>query len=113
MLLAGQKSGIVYALDPAKKGEIVWQTRVGKGGTNGGVQWGMATDGQRVYAAVSDVGRTRQTNPVDTRRFVLDPKQGGGLTALRVADGSRDWHVSPAPCPAARPPDAVPLNPAR
>src|SRR5262249_53765208 len=29
LLLAGQKSGVVYALDPEKKGEIVWQLRVG------------------------------------------------------------------------------------
>ena len=111
VLLAGQKSGIVYALDPAKKGEIVWQTRVGQGGINGGVQWGMATDGQRVYASVSDVGRTRQTNPLDPRRYVLDPKQGGGVTALRVADGSRDWHVSPAPCPAGAPSGCSPSQP--
>jgi polyvinyl alcohol dehydrogenase (cytochrome) len=111
VLLAGQKSGIVYALDPAKKGEIVWQTRVGKGGTNGGVQWGMATDGQRVYASVSDVGSTRQTNAFDTRRFTLDPTQGGGVTALHVADGSRNWHVSPVPCPAGTPAGCSPAQP--
>ena len=46
VVLAGQKSGVVYALDPDKKGEIVWQARVGKGGTIGGVQWGMSSDGQ-------------------------------------------------------------------
>jgi polyvinyl alcohol dehydrogenase (cytochrome) len=111
LLLAGQKSGIVYALDPAKKGEIVWQTRVGQGGTNGGVQWGMATDGQRVYAAISDVGRTRQNNPLDTRRYVLDPKQGGGVTALRVADGSQVWRVAPAPCPEGAPAGCSPAQP--
>lgn len=111
VLLAGQKSGMVYALDPAKKGEIVWQTRVGQGGTNGGVQWGMATDGQRVYASVSDVVSTRQTDPFDTRRFTLDPKQGGGVTALRVADGSRSWHVSPVPCPQGAPTGCSPAQP--
>ena len=111
LLLAGQKSGIVYALDPAKKGELVWQTRVGQGGTNGGVQWGMATDGQRVYAAVSDVGRTRQNNPLDTRRYVLDPKQGGGVTALRIADGSQAWRIAPAPCPEGAPAGCSPSQP--
>jgi polyvinyl alcohol dehydrogenase (cytochrome) len=111
VLLAGQKSGIVHALDPARKGEIVWQTRVGQGGLNGGVQWGMATDGQRLYAAVSDVGRAPQNNPLDTRRFVLDSKQGGGVTTLRVADGSPDWHVSPAPCPAGAPAGCSPSQP--
>ena len=111
MLLAGQKSGIVWALDPEKKGEILWQTRVGKGGTNGGVQWGMATDGQQVYAAVSDVGRARPTNPLDTRRYVLDPKTGGGITALRVADGSEAWHVVAKPCPENAPSGCSPSQP--
>ncbi len=111
VLLAGQKSGIVYALDPDKKGEIVWQTRVGQGGTNGGVQWGMSTDGQKVYAAVSDVGRTQQNNPADTRRYVLDPKQGDGITALRVGDGSKVWHAAPAPCAEGAPAGCSPSQP--
>jgi polyvinyl alcohol dehydrogenase (cytochrome) len=111
LLLAGQKSGIVYALDPDKKGEIVWQTRVGKGSTNGGVQWGMSTDGQFVYAAVSDPGQTRQTSQFDTRRFILDPKTGGGLTALRVADGSKVWYAAPAPCPENAPVGCSPSQP--
>ena len=37
---------MVYALDPDRKGAILWQVRVGQGGTAGGVQWGMASDGQ-------------------------------------------------------------------
>ena len=111
-LLAGQKSGIVYALDATQEGEILWQTRVGEGGTNGGVQWGMATDGDYVYTTVSDVGRTRQDgNPLDTRRYVLDPQRGGGLTALRVADGSRVWHVPAAPCPAGAAAGCSPAQP--
>lgn len=111
LLLAGQKSGIVYALDPARKGALVWQTRVGEGGTGGGVQWGMAADGQRLYAAVADAGRSRQTNPLDMRRFVLDPRQGGGVTALRIVDGRRDWHFSPTPCPANAPAGCSPSQP--
>ena len=93
LLLAGQKSGVVYALDPDRKGKIVWQTRVGKGGVNGGVQWGMASDGQNIYAAVSD----HRPKPGDPARG-LDPTQGGGLTALRIADGSKVWYASPAAC---------------
>jgi polyvinyl alcohol dehydrogenase (cytochrome) len=100
LLVAGQKSGIVYALDPDKKGDIVWQARVGKGGVNGGVQWGMATDGRKVYSAVSDVGRTRKTNPepFDPGLPLVDPKQGGGLTALGIIDGEKVWYAPPAPC---------------
>jgi polyvinyl alcohol dehydrogenase (cytochrome) len=111
-LLAGQKSGVVFALDPRKRGEILWQTRIGKGGTNGGIEWGMATDGDVVYATVSDVGRTRQDNNLlDPRRYALDPAQGGGLTALRVKDGSRVWYAAPQPCRAGAPAGCSPAQP--
>jgi polyvinyl alcohol dehydrogenase (cytochrome) len=56
-LVAGQKSGMVHAIDPDQQGEVLWQTRVAKGGTMGGVQWGSAVDGQNIYVAVSDIGR--------------------------------------------------------
>ena len=102
ILLAGQKSGMVYALDPEKKGELLWEvriaTRAANAGPSVGVQWGMATDGQRVYAATSNSGRTPPKDPLDTRRSILDPQQGGGLTALRLADGSQAWRASPIPC---------------
>ena len=111
LLLAGQKSGIVWVLDPVNKGEVVWQARVGKGGTNGGVQWGMATDGLHVFATVSDVKRSRQTSQTDTRRNLLDPNVGGGLTALRVADGSQEWHVAATPCPEGAPVGCSPSQP--
>jgi polyvinyl alcohol dehydrogenase (cytochrome) len=98
--VAGQKSGVVTAFDPERRGEIVWQMRVGKGGTNGGIQWGMASDGRNVYAAVSDAVRIRKTSadPQDVSRYTLDPSQGGGLTALRIDDGKRVWYAPPASC---------------
>jgi polyvinyl alcohol dehydrogenase (cytochrome) len=104
-LLVGQKSGLVFALDPADSGRIVWQARVGEGGINGGVQWGMASDGRRVYAAVSDLGRREQADrdAVDPRPNGVDPARGGGLTALDVATGERVWYAAPAPCPEGRP----------
>ncbi len=105
LLLAGQKSGIVYALDADKRGEIVWQLRVGKGTTNGGVLWGMASDGRNVYAAVSDVSRkARKSNdPTDLRTNDVDPAIGGGLTAIRIADGSKVWYAPGHPCDQPRP----------
>src|SRR5262249_55068712 len=54
LLVAGQKSGIAYAFDPDKQGEIVWQTRVGKGSSRGGIQWGTASDGKFVFASTAD-----------------------------------------------------------
>jgi polyvinyl alcohol dehydrogenase (cytochrome) len=98
ILLAGQKSGVVFALDPDRKGEILWQTRVGKGGTNGGVQWGMASDGENVYAAVSDLVRKAPPNTVIQVGLPPDPSEGGGLTALRIATGEKVWFAAPAPC---------------
>jgi len=97
ILVAGQKSGVVYGLDPEQKGKIVWQTRVGQGGRNGGVQWGMASDGQAVFAAVSDMaGVLNFEGPVGGATF--DRAKGGGLTALRPADGSKIWFAAPQPC---------------
>lgn len=95
ILLAGQKSGVVYALDPDQKGAILWQTRVGKGGTNGGVQWGSATDGTNVYVALADLGRVVVPYSLSTD---VDPKRGGGMFALRLADGKRVWYTPPVPC---------------
>ncbi|HEX4134278.1 MAG TPA: PQQ-binding-like beta-propeller repeat protein [Bryobacteraceae bacterium] len=100
LVVAGQKSGVVYALDPDKQGEVVWQLRVGKGSTNGGVLWGMAADGQNVYAAVSDVSRKKRqpSDPADLRQNDLDPEKGGGLTAIRLTDGGKTWFAPGHPC---------------
>jgi polyvinyl alcohol dehydrogenase (cytochrome) len=47
---AGQKSGIYYELDAAT-GQVLWQTKAGPGSSLGGIEWGPATDGQRIYIA--------------------------------------------------------------
>jgi polyvinyl alcohol dehydrogenase (cytochrome) len=92
VLVVGQKSGVVHALDPDQEGKILWQTRVGKGGALGGIMWGSAADQDHVYVANSDV------------RFIpggdklLDPNAGGGLFALDLADGKISMQVPPVPC---------------
>ncbi len=95
LLVAGQKSGIVHALDPDHRGKVLWQARVGQGGTQGGVQWGQATDGTELYVANSDLGRivVPFANNTDA-----DPKRGGGMFALRLIDGQRIWFTAPATC---------------
>jgi polyvinyl alcohol dehydrogenase (cytochrome) len=104
LLVAGQKSGVVYALDPDAKGKILWQTRVGKGGTNGGVEWGMASDGQQVYAAVSDLPPAAAAGaPGAVGNANLNPTEGGGLTALRAEDGRKVWFVPGHPCDPPKP----------
>jgi polyvinyl alcohol dehydrogenase (cytochrome) len=94
-LVAGQKSGVVHAIDPDRNGEILWQTRVGKGGINGGVQWGSAADAGNVYVALSDIGRIPVPNSQAT---VPDPNVGGGIFALRLDNGQRVWHTPAPPC---------------
>jgi polyvinyl alcohol dehydrogenase (cytochrome) len=53
VILAGQKSGDVWALDAAT-GKKLWNIRFGKGSALGGVHWGFSTDGSRVFAAIND-----------------------------------------------------------
>jgi polyvinyl alcohol dehydrogenase (cytochrome) len=93
-LIAGQKSGIVHALDPDKKGEKLWDVRVGKGGTMGGVQWGSAADGANVYVANSDIKRIMLDYATTTD---TDASQGGGMYALKLENGERIWYTPPPP----------------
>jgi polyvinyl alcohol dehydrogenase (cytochrome) len=52
---AAQKSGWYWALNP-DNGEVVWSTQVGPSGLQGGSEWGSATDGERIYVAISNSG---------------------------------------------------------
>ena len=80
LLLAGQKSGEVFALDPDRNGAVVWRKRVGSGSSNGGVHHGLATDGERVYVPVADPERK-------VAGYVPKP----GVYALAVDDGRLLW----------------------
>ena len=94
-LIAGQKSGVVHAVDPDRGGEILWQTRVGKGSALGGVQWGSSYDGRRVYVALSDViPETAGTAAGPSATIGQTPPSnntGGGLFALDPASGQVVW----------------------
>ena len=94
-LVAGQKSGVVHAIDPDKDGELIWQVRVGKGGTLGGIEWGSAADQSNVYVGLSDIGRIVLPNALGT---AADPKQGGGMFALSLEKGERVWYTPPPEC---------------
>ena len=89
ILIAGQKSGLVYALDPDREGEILWYQRVGKGGTQGGIMFGPAADGEHLYVAITDFERMPGTREVN-------PDAGGGLVALALSNGQQLWRT-PAP----------------
>ncbi len=79
VILLGQKSGLAYAVDPDKQGELLWQYRAGVGSIWGGIQWGMSTDGEQLFIPVSDI-----RNP-----------QPGGLHAVNVTTGERTWYQPP------------------
>ena len=78
MIVIGQKSGVAFAMDPEKSGEILWQYRAGQGSALGGIEWGAATDGEHAYFAVSDILT----------------KQPGGLHAVNLETGTRVGHAS-------------------
>jgi polyvinyl alcohol dehydrogenase (cytochrome) len=79
-LLAGQKSGAVYALDP-DTGKPIWQRKVGRGGALGGIMFGMAVAGDTVIVPVSDID--------DGRKHDLPARPG--VFALDVNTGAYRW----------------------
>lgn len=77
LILGGQKSGDVWAVDAAS-GKEVWHHQFGKGSPLGGVHWGIATDGTRVFAPIADPG-------------VPAPDNAAGLHAVDIASGKVAW----------------------
>jgi polyvinyl alcohol dehydrogenase (cytochrome) len=49
----GEKSGVYVLLD-ANTGEFIWNTLIGPGGDQGGMEWGTAFDGERIYASITN-----------------------------------------------------------
>ena len=106
-LIGAQKSGVVTAVDPDRSGAILWQTRVGRGGPLGGVQWGSAADGDKIYVAVSDTKFNvvspdtpgAKPTPFNAKIFrLLDSKTGGGLHALKLETGEEVWQTPHPGC---------------
>lgn len=90
IVIGGQKSGAVMAIDP-DSGETLWKTRVGRGGVQGGVHFGMAADGNRIFAPINDM---RYPEDVTRYRYEVPPKPG--LYALDAKTGEVTWSA-PAP----------------
>jgi len=87
IVVAGQKSGQVYGLDPDNGGRILWTNRIGMGSALGGVEWGMAADRNNVYVAVNQGAEREGQTPGGP---------GRSLTALKLSDGTKIWqHVAP------------------
>ena len=90
LVLAGQKSGTVWAMNP-DNGEVIWRTDIGTGGAMGGVHWGIAADDTHVYAPISNAGR-----PIPGQDVPADIQPG--MYAVNLNDGTIDWayHVESA-----------------
>jgi polyvinyl alcohol dehydrogenase (cytochrome) len=90
VLLAGQKSGVMYGLDPDDGGKELWQVRVGAGGGLGGIEWGSASDGTDVYAALSDIPSSLSPVPPGSAA-----PPAGGLSAIDIRTGKLVWKTMP------------------
>ena len=94
---AGQKSGIYYALDP-DTGATLWETQVGPGSSLGGMEWGSASDGQRIYVAIANctASPTRRATRVPFRRWTLQREPSCGRRPIPTSfrprpDGRIKW----------------------
>jgi polyvinyl alcohol dehydrogenase (cytochrome) len=81
LIVIGQKSAVGWALDPDKKGEVVWEYHVGKGSALGGMEFGSATDGVNAYFPVNDAGQPT----------------AGEVHAVALETGAAAWKASPRP----------------
>jgi len=79
VLIATQKAGLGWALDPDDEGKTLWSYRWGAGSPVGGV-YGATADGRLAYFAVAD-------------NFGAAP---GGVHAVDIASGERVWFAAPA-----------------
>ncbi len=84
ILVAGQKSGVIWGIDP-EDGSIRWRNRVGRGGVQGGMHFGMAGDGELIYVPISDFDDDEL--PIEDAR--------PGIYALNAFTGELVWS-SPA-----------------
>lgn len=89
LVLGGQKSGAVWAMNP-DSGQVVWRTDLGTGGPGGGVHWGIAADDTHVYAPISQPGK-------DIPGQKVPDNIKHGIYALNLETGAIDWafHVEP------------------
>jgi len=86
IMLAGQKSGGVYAMNP-DTGERIWEEYIGRGGLIGGIHWGMAVNKKAGLLFV----------PVSDMLFPFNPAEGEpepGLFALDIKTGKRLWQTN-------------------
>jgi polyvinyl alcohol dehydrogenase (cytochrome) len=84
---AGQKSGIYWEFNAAT-GQELWSQQVGPGASLGGVVWGTAYDGKRIYVHESDSSGQEYT--------LADGEAvtGGSWGALNPLTGQWEWQTA-------------------
>jgi polyvinyl alcohol dehydrogenase (cytochrome) len=82
----GDKGGQYFMLD-ARTGEVIWSATVGPGGILGGIEWGTASDGERIYFTESDADELPYALP-DGRTITWS-----SFGALDPATGKTLWQV--------------------
>jgi polyvinyl alcohol dehydrogenase (cytochrome) len=98
ILVAAQKSGIVYGFDP-DTGRLRWKTAVGEGSALGGIEWGIAADDRHIFVPISDIGELFDEIMKSTGRpamFGYQTPAKAGLFALDPFSGKVAWNT-PAP----------------
>ncbi len=94
LVLAGQKSGWVYAFDPGD-GALVWKQRIGRGSPSGGVHFGMAADRGTLFVPMSDrVAMGPDPFPARPGLYALDI--GTGKTLWEAPDTVNTCTASPS-----------------
>ncbi len=83
IIAGGQKSGAVHGFDP-DTGRLRWSLKLGRGGVQGGVHFGMAAEGQRLYVPLYDMENARDG------KKVTEPARPG-LYAVDAANGQLLW----------------------
>lgn len=91
LLGIGQKSGVYTTVDPAT-GKVIWSTSAGPGGLSGGIEWGSATDGHRIYVAEANTNHIPFTLG-GSSPYAGQTTSGGAWTALDAATGKIIWQT--------------------
>jgi polyvinyl alcohol dehydrogenase (cytochrome) len=86
IIVVGQKSAVTYGVN-IETGDILWSQRIGHGGTQGGVHFGMTAQNGVVFAPVVDMADTR-----DARRYDA-AINGAGIHAIDAATGAVKWRA--------------------
>jgi polyvinyl alcohol dehydrogenase (cytochrome) len=90
VLIAADKGGMVYALDP-DDGGLIWSRKLSVGSKLGGIHWGLALDTRRIYAAATDF----EIDPASGNLQDLKADANPGIYALDTATGELVWEIHP------------------